>query len=126
MILCPMKLPRRSAGLVLLLATLLAPGLAPARSIDLNGNGMSDIWELIYGASNLDPNGDADGDGASNLLESIAGTNPFDSNSVPKIVSMVYTTTNFSVSMPSALGKQYELQSTPAVGSGSLDRKSVV
>jgi len=24
-----------------------------ARTIDLNGNGMSDIWELIYGASIL-------------------------------------------------------------------------
>ena len=86
MSLCPKKQSRRPAGLALLLAILLAPGLAPARTIDLNGNGMSDIWELVYGASDLDPNGDADGDGASNLLESIAGTNPFDPNSVPKIV----------------------------------------
>jgi len=104
----------------MLLGALLVPGFAPARTIDLNANGMSDIWELVYGASKLEPNGDADGDGASNLLESIAGTNPFDSNSVPRIISVACTVTNFSVSMPCALGKQYELQSIPTVGGGSL------
>ena len=86
--------------------------------IDLNGNGMSDIWEAVYGAGSLSPNGDADGDGVTNLAESIAGTNPFDSNSVPRIASVAYTSTNFSVIMPCALGKRYELQSAPMPGAG--------
>ena len=91
---------------------LLACGL-PARGqmVDLNGNGMSDIWELMFNASSLDPNGDADGDGASNRMEAIAGTNPFDSNSVPKITSAALVGTQFQVTMSCAMGKQYMLQS---------------
>lgn len=89
--------------------------LGRAQMVDLNGNGMSDIWELIYGAAGLDPNGDADGDGASNRQESVAGTNPFDSNSVARITVTTFAGTNFSVSMASALGKQYTLQSLEAV-----------
>ena len=82
-----------------------------AQKIDMNGNGMSDVWEWLYGARGLSAIGDADGDGVSNVQESIAGTDPFDSNSVPRISIAGHTRTNFTVSMPSALGKQYQLQS---------------
>jgi hypothetical protein len=81
---------------------------------------MSDIWELIYGASGLAPNGDADGDGASNLMESIAGTNPFDPASVPRISGISQSGTNFSVSMPCGLGKNYTLQSCEGLDLSSL------
>ncbi|HWV98127.1 MAG TPA: DUF1800 family protein [Candidatus Acidoferrum sp.] len=101
----------RVSVLVVLAGLLPGAGLLRAQIIDLNGNGMSDIWELLYGASGLDPNGDADSDGASNRMESIAGTNPFDANSVPRITVAAPAGTNFSVSMPCALGKQYQLQS---------------
>jgi hypothetical protein len=97
--------------LVVLFAAITAGFVAHAARIDLNGNGMSDIWELVYGAGGVDPNGDADNDGASNGRENLAGTNPFDSNSVPRIASVIHTATNVSVSLPCALGKQYELQS---------------
>jgi Protein of unknown function (DUF1800)/PA14 domain/CHRD domain/Bacterial TSP3 repeat len=105
------RIPRRSRRLWLVLALVAATGPLQARTVDLNGNGMSDIWELIYGAGSLDPNGDADGDGASNRQESLAGTNPFDSNSVPRITVSAVMGTNFSVSLSAALGKQYTLQS---------------
>src|ERR1035438_965554 len=95
----------RPATLAALLAMMIAPACMQARTIDLNGNGMSDIWELTYGAGSLDPNGDADGDGVSNGSESIAGTNPFDSNSVPKVSFLGNSSTNLSISIPSALGK---------------------
>ena len=86
--------------------------------VDLNGNGMSDIWELIYGAAGLDPKGDADGDGASNLQEAIAGTDPFDPNSVPKVSAVTMAGTNVSVSIACALGKQYQLQSAQPFSGG--------
>src|ERR1019366_1231570 len=105
------RLPRLGA----LLTAMIVAGSVHAQMIDLNSNGMSDIWELVYGASGLDPNGDADGDGVSNGLECIAGTNPFDSNSVPKITAIGYSSTNFTVSMACALGKQYQLQSALAL-----------
>src|SRR5690349_7603240 len=80
-----------------------------ARTIDQNGNGISDIWELVYAANGLDPNGDADADGVPNGLEAIAGTDPFDSASVPKISLSAMVGTNFVVTIPGSLGKQYTL-----------------
>jgi len=82
-----------------------------AQMIDLNGDGMSDIWEWIYGTNGIVPSGDSDGDGFSNLQEAIAGTNPFDSNSYPRISFGVVAGTNFIVTMNGVLGKQYQLQS---------------
>ena len=108
------------ARLVVLFVVLVAAELAPAQKIDQNANGMSDIWELVYGASSLNWNGDADADGVSNGLESIAGTNPFDANSAPRIAAVAHTTTNFSVSLPCVLGKQYQLQSIPGLSRASL------
>src|ERR1035441_644090 len=75
---------------------------APAQMVDFNGNGMSDIWEWVYGANGISPSGDADGDGVSNLQEATAGTNPFDSNSYPHIPIMLYSAANFSVTLPCA------------------------
>jgi len=72
---------------------------------------MSDIWEWLYNAYGVDPNADADGDHFTNLQEARAGTNPFDSNSYPHITLSTFSTTNFSVTMPCALGKEYQLQS---------------
>ena len=108
----------RLASLGALLTVMITPGRLLARTIDLNTNGISDIWELVYGAGALDPNGDADGDGVSNGLESIAGTNPFDPNSVPKITATGFSSTNFTVGMACALGKQYQLQSMPDLSNG--------
>ena len=90
--------------------------LGTAQMIDLNGNGISDVWEQIYNASNLDPNTDTDGDGVSNLKESLAGTNPFASNSYPHITAFGLTATNFSVTSPGQLGKVFQLQSITALG----------
>ncbi len=87
MFVCLKKPSRRLARLAALLAQMLAAQLSPAQKIDQNANGMSDIWELVYGASSLNPSSDADGDGLSNALESIAGTNPFDPNSAPRIAA---------------------------------------
>ena len=112
--------PSRAWRSAALLAAFLSAEPLPARTVDLNGNGMSDIWELIYGASALDPNADSDGDGVSNLLESIAGTNPLDPTSVPRISGTSQSGTNFSVSMPCALGKQYSLQSSQGLDLNSV------
>jgi uncharacterized protein (DUF1800 family) len=113
---------KKTVGIVLrfcaLIFALAACECIQAQKLDLNGNGMSDVWEQIYNAVGLDPNADTDGDGASNLQESIAGTNPFDPNSVPKIPPPTYSGSNFSVTLPSALGKQYQLQSAQPQISG--------
>jgi uncharacterized protein (DUF1800 family) len=90
-----------------------------AQMLDLNGNGMSDIWEWVYGATNLNPTADADGDGYSNLQEAVAGTNPFDSNSVPKISLFSMSATNDNITMAAQLGKLYQLQSVTNLGTSN-------
>ncbi|RYD49485.1 MAG: hypothetical protein EOP83_25085, partial [Verrucomicrobiaceae bacterium] len=54
-----------------------------AHALDGNGNGQSDVWEMVFGASGLSAAADSDGDGWTNALESTAGTNPFDPTSFP-------------------------------------------
>jgi len=85
--------------------------------VDLNGNGMSDIWEWLYNATNVPPNADPDGDGVSNIKEATAGTNPFNSNSVPKISLLSVAGTNGSITIPGQFGKVYQLQSVTNLGS---------
>ncbi len=96
---------------------LIGTGSSRAQMIDQNDNGISDIWEWVYNAAAIDPAADTDGDGFSNLQEAMAGTNPFDTTSYPKISGAVYTNASFSVNIPGVLGKRYELQSVPFLGS---------
>ncbi len=45
--------------------------------MDANTDGLGDLWQLRYGAQNLLPNDDTDGDGLTNAMEAMLGTNPF-------------------------------------------------
>ncbi len=99
------------------LLILLTARLGPAQMVDLNTNGMSDVWEQIYGASALSPSADADGDGFSNLQEALAGTSPFNASSFPQISTALLAGTNFTVTLACELGKQYQLQSVTNLGS---------
>ena len=79
--------------------------------LDVNSNGISDVWEQLRNAVGIDPNADSDGDGFSNALEALAGTDPFNPNSYPKISGVMISGTNFVMNMPAAAGKLYQLQS---------------
>ena len=75
---------------------------------DLDGNSLVDAWEVRFRAFALPPNGDADGDGASNAQEAKWGTNPFDANS--KIaVSLTKQTNNAVVTWPYQSAKDQRL-----------------
>ncbi len=76
-----------------------------APALDQNGNQQSDVWEWQFGATGLVATADADGDGVNNAGESAAGTNPFDSNSLPRVFA---GGTNFW--WPSFTGKVYRVQ----------------
>lgn len=75
---------------------------------DLDGNGLPDAWEIRYHAFNLPPNGDADGDGASNAQEAKWGTDPFNPNSKPS-VALLKQTNDTLVSWPYIQGKDQKL-----------------
>jgi len=102
--------------LLTLLLFLCATG-ARAQRIDLNANGMSDVWETIYGTNGVNPNVDSDGDGIANLQEATAGTSPYNAGSVPKLSLLGLTSTNGNLFMAAELGKLYQLQSLTNLGS---------
>jgi hypothetical protein len=96
--------------------------------LDRDADGMSDVWEEKYGFSTAInspvlqvPTADPDGDGVTNLLESIAGTDPM-SGAVPTGVFRVSTNTNLAnplaldLQWPKWIGKQYQVQSSADLG----------
>lgn len=102
--------------LFIVIGGLLSVGVrGPAQSIDLNHNGISDVWEWMYNAYGINPNTDPDDDGFVNSQEAIAGTDPFNPRSYPYIPVCFASPTNFSVTVPCALGKMYTLLSATNV-----------
>ena len=105
--------------IVLLTVLLVTPRIARGQKLDLNNNGTTDVWELIYVAENFDPDFDSDGDGVSNQQEAVAGTDPRDARSVAKISGYRLITnslgTRFEITMTGALGKRFELQSSEQI-----------
>ncbi len=81
---------------------------------DSDSDGIPDDYETTYfgGATNADPDADADSDGASNLSEYIAGTNPQTNASVlalgPAVVQKG-AATNLVFSWPSVTGRVYSI-----------------
>lgn len=78
-------------------------------AVDIDADGMCDVWEARYHASSLPPASDEDGDGFNNLTESAAGTNPFDSAHHPSAVIGNLTPGNAEISIPTEIGKRYQL-----------------
>ena len=110
----PLTFPRFFAVLMSLCAVVVA---RPAQGmIDQNGNGMSDVWETIYG-SGFDPNA-TDGSGMTYLQESLAGLAPGNPNSFLR-ASVSTSGTNMVVSWPSVAGKQYQLQASSVLAGGA-------
>ncbi len=83
-------------------------GALPVVGGDLNRDGLPEAWQLRYNARRLLPDGDADGDGASNGLEARWGTDPFDAHSVPG-AGLAVTDDAVVVTWPFVAGKRQAL-----------------
>ena len=65
----------------------------------------------------LNPTADNDGDGITNAKEDGAGTNPFDSSSALKVTGATQPdATHMTLSWPTVVGKNYQLQSASSPG----------
>ncbi|MGK0184790.1 MAG: hypothetical protein ACI9R3_000564 [Verrucomicrobiales bacterium] len=80
--------------------------------VDLDGNGLGDVWERRYQVSGLLPDDDDDGDGRSNLEENRAGTDPLDSAALLQFESAELNDQNLELSWLSEKGKRYLVQLT--------------
>jgi len=83
-----------------------------AQQIDLNDDGMGDVWQLFYSATGVASDGDEDGDGYSNGEESLAGTDPFNIDSVLGFKEFVADGGERELTWASVAGKKYFLQSS--------------
>lgn len=85
-----------------------------ASGLDLNVNGVSDVWEYRYNASELvfneiTKNQDYDKDGVSNFDESLAGTDPFDPLSAIELEIINDEVHGLMLCMPTQSGKRYSI-----------------
>jgi hypothetical protein len=88
-------------------------------SADANGDGLPDAWqERQLPPTANGPEDDADGDGISNLAEFHAGTDPMNSASVTRILSVQIRGTDIAVRFTSVAGKRYRLERTRDLLSG--------
>ncbi len=86
---------------------------------DSDTNGLPNWWESQYGLT--DPNGDADGDGASNLHEYRSGTNPTNSLSWLRITSIQKGASGFHLTWPGVGGVRYRILYADGLGAGGFD-----
>ena len=98
-----------------LLAALYPTPLRAAPPLDLNSDGIPDIWALQYGAGALSPTADTDGDGQKNSAEAAAGTNPTQPASVIRITNVIPFGGGVQLSFPTELGKRYQIQTSPTL-----------
>ena len=86
--------------------------------MDVDGDGLNDVWQGIHGAWDLTPEGDEDRDGCSNLIESVAGTNPRLSGDCLKVGDTYIAGSSVFFVFDAKVGKKYRILSSGTPGGG--------
>lgn len=88
-------------------------------SIDSDGDGLPDDYELAKGLNPMDPADaalDGDGDGQSNLAEYLGGTDPRDSKSGFR--TSLAQVSFFELSFPTGVGRSYTIEASDQLATG--------
>lgn len=86
---------------------------SPLRAvIDLDTDGVGDVWRMKFNAAALAAAADADGDGKTNADEAKAGTDPFSPTDIIKVTDLSLSGGNVQIRWPSVIGKRYKVQSS--------------
>ncbi len=79
-------------------------------------DGMCDVWQALFNGWGLSPSADEDLDGCSNLIESIAGTNPRQAGDCHKVGSTVISGGAVIFTFHAEAGKKYRVLSDDSPG----------
>ena len=92
-------------------------------SVDMDGNGLSDVWEIRhFGKIGINPNADSDRDGMSHVQEMKAGTDPNEVQSAFAFIEIAPVPQGgLQVRWSSVAGKTYALQRSPEMLTGYVD-----
>ncbi len=80
---------------------------------DSDNDGMPDVWETAYGFSANSPDDatlDFDGDGVPNRAEYIAGTDPTDPESKPRIESIIINSNMVQIKFTAVSNRTYTIE----------------
>ncbi len=93
------------------IAYILMLGLAcgAMAQIDLDSDGIGDIWRLRYSAEAVLGSGDEDADGLLNSMESDLGTDPFSADPTPGLTLQTATGSRLLLSTPSFPNKELQV-----------------
>jgi uncharacterized protein (DUF1800 family) len=103
----------------LMFASLLGFGIPHALAADLYStgpgqtpsDGMDDFWQAVFNGWGLSPTADTDGDGCSNMVESIAGTDPRRAGDCLRVGNTVVSASTVTFHFDSEGGKKYRVKS---------------
>lgn len=91
-------------------------------SVDSDGDGLPDSWELAHGLNPNDPTDadqDTDGDGLTNRLEYIAGTDPQNSASTLRFDTVQTLINDFQLAFTAVSNQTYTVQYRDSFATGS-------
>ena len=106
-----------------------------AAGLDATGDGMSDVWQAVYGIGAADASLDPDADGEDNARESLIGTDPNDPNAHSRIEIDRDGQASVDIEWFGVAGKRYDMEvregdgawrgeAEPQVGLGDTLRRS--
>ena len=84
-------------------------------------DGLCDVWQLMYNGWGLLPMGDDDLDGCSNVIESIAGTNPRVAGDCLKVGDTVISAGSVIFTFDAEKGKKYRVLSADSPTAAAVD-----